>query len=266
MDSCTSDGDPPRSRRPAGKGPLRDNMAILLRRHWLVSALLAAGLALRVATQIAYQPALISGAAIQHLLGLAEAVALYAVLLRRGAYRWLAALAVAPVLLDAYQLQMEQMIMPDVWFEAMLVAGLVVLLASGLLAPGPGWRRALSAPAAMAGRWNGSRSRQLTLACLLFTATAAVVLLAPDVLGFSWRYQLPAVVTLPPAGVLGICAVATRYRSRRQSQGERVIVSSDVAWSPGPGDGPQVTAVSLAAEPSPAAPQAHRSGQAPAAP
>jgi len=32
------------------------------------------------------------------------------------------------VLLDAYQLQMEQMIMPDVWFEAMIVAGPVVLL------------------------------------------------------------------------------------------------------------------------------------------
>src|SRR5260221_8325710 len=56
------------------------------------------------------------------------AVALYVVLLRRGVSRWLAALAVAPVLLDAYQLQIEQMIMPDVWFEAMLVAGLVVLL------------------------------------------------------------------------------------------------------------------------------------------
>ena len=39
--------------------------------------------------------------------------------------RWLAALAVAPVLLDAYQIQMEQTIMPDVWFEAMIVAALV---------------------------------------------------------------------------------------------------------------------------------------------
>ena len=55
---------------------------------------------------------------LQRLLGLAMAVALYAVLVRRGAARWLAALAVAPVLLDAYQLQMEQMIMPDVWFDA----------------------------------------------------------------------------------------------------------------------------------------------------
>ncbi len=111
------------------------------------------------------------------------AVALYVVLLRRGVGRWLAALAVAPVLLDAYQLQIEQMIMPDVWFEAMLVAGLAVLLwrptvsmwfavAAGLifgisatfhqlgeilflpavvylLASGGGWRRAVGASAAL---------------------------------------------------------------------------------------------------------------------
>jgi hypothetical protein len=53
---------------------------------------------------------------------------LYALLQRRGVSRWWAALAAAPVLLDAYQLQMEQMIMPDTWFEAMVVAGLLVLL------------------------------------------------------------------------------------------------------------------------------------------
>src|SRR5258708_17449191 len=78
--------------------------------------------------------------AVQHLLGLAMAVALYAVLVRRGIARWLAAIAVAPVLLDAYQLQMEQMIMADTWFEAIVVAGLVVLL----------WRPALSTAAAAA--------------------------------------------------------------------------------------------------------------------
>ena len=67
-------------------------------------------------------------AAVQHLVGLAMAVTIYAVLLRRGTARWLAALAVAPVLLDAYQLQIEQTIMPDVWFEALIVAGLALLL------------------------------------------------------------------------------------------------------------------------------------------
>jgi hypothetical protein len=133
----------------------------LLRRHWLIAALLLAGLVLRVLAQVAYRPALFyidttrylyhadgndpvgyrvplrgillvsnfaAVVAVQHLLGLAMAVAIYAVVLRRGAPRWLAALAAAPVLLDAYQLQMEQTIMPDVWFEALIVAGLALLL------------------------------------------------------------------------------------------------------------------------------------------
>jgi hypothetical protein len=67
-------------------------------------------------------------ALLQHAFGLAMAVALYVLMLRRGVARWLAALAVAPVLLDAYQLNAEQTIMPDVLFEALIVAGLVVLL------------------------------------------------------------------------------------------------------------------------------------------
>ena len=56
------------------------------------------------------------------------AVVIYLLLLRRGVSRWLAALAIAPVLLDAYQLQHEQALMPDLWFEALIVAGLAILL------------------------------------------------------------------------------------------------------------------------------------------
>jgi len=48
---------------------------------------------------------------------------------------------------------------------------------------------------------------QLALACLLFTGTAVVVPLAPDVYQSSWRYELPVVITLIPAGVLGITAL-----------------------------------------------------------
>ncbi len=145
-----------------------------LRRHWLAAALLAAGLVLRVLAQLAYRPALFyidttrylydaqgmdpvgykgplraillvanfdAVATVQHLLGLAMAVVIYVLLLRRGASRWLAALAIAPVLLDAYQLQIEQMVMPDVWFEALIVAGLAILL----WAPEVSWRRAIAA-------------------------------------------------------------------------------------------------------------------------
>jgi hypothetical protein len=495
----------------------------LLRHHWLMTALVVAGLALRVLSKVAYQPALIyvdtlkylygvypgsdpagyqavlnfltpfrglAGVAVlQSLLGLGMGVLLYAVLVRRGVVRWLAALAAAPVLLDAYQLQMEQMIMPDVWFEAMIVAGLALLLwrpaASApfaawaglifgtsatlktlgevlilpgvlyLLAAGGAWRRAVAVTAAFAGafalpvvvyctvqafsaghfrlavgqsdsgrltaqadcatlklpadvrplcptpgeqangpdwlvhsaksplhaaaipagadrtqligtldsaiehqqplrvvvgiardatrlfaltrtgspsitpisRWQfqtsypvyphwtslgrgnviivglqrktfgmfffrplkpsyggpahvdrpvasflrayqlrggytpgpllalcallglagsvlalarrarGTRGRQLALACLLMTATAVTVLLAPDVLEFSWRYQLPALITLPPAGALAIAALVVSSRTRKSSGSERVIEASDVAWVPGPAPG-----------------------------
>jgi hypothetical protein len=56
------------------------------------------------------------------------ACTLYIVLRRCGMWRWVAAVAVAPVLLDGYQLQAEQTIMPDVLFEALMVASLAVLL------------------------------------------------------------------------------------------------------------------------------------------
>jgi hypothetical protein len=182
--------------------------SVVLKRHWLASALITAGLVLRVLVMMAYHPAILyidslkylysywSGSDpvaykiplklilafgdlgtvefVQHLLGIAMAIALYAVLVRRGAPRWLGALAIVPVLFDAYQLQAETMIMPDVWFEAMVVAGLVVLLArpapslglliigSALLGAATGFRQAgeiLIVPAliyvlAIAGGWR----------------------------------------------------------------------------------------------------------------
>jgi hypothetical protein len=132
-----------------------------VRAHWLFTLIFAAGLAGRVLAEIAYRPALlyidsvkylggsdhsepqgyrpllrlldpIGGlglvTAVQHVFGLAMAAAGYTLLVRRRVPRWLAALAVAPVLLDAYQLQIEQTIMPDVLFETMITAGLVLLL------------------------------------------------------------------------------------------------------------------------------------------
>ncbi len=67
------------------------------------------------------------------------------------------------------------------------------------------------------GRWVGppeaqSKQSQLALACLLVFGAAAAVLLASDAFEFSWRYQLPALVTLPPAGLLGIALVIAALR------------------------------------------------------
>jgi hypothetical protein len=502
------------------KAPWQARILPVLRRHWLVTALLAAGLGLRVLSRLAYQPALIyvdtlkylygvypgsdpagyqamlnfltpfrglAGVAVlQSLVGLAMAGVLYAVLVRRGVVRWLAAVAAAPVLLDAYQLHMEQMIMPDIFFEAAIVAALALLLwrpavsapfaawaglilgtsatlktvgevlilpaAVYLLAAGGAWRRTIALTAACAAafalpivvyctvhafstghfrlaagqsragrltaqadcatlklpadvrplcptpreqangpdwllhssasplraarippganraqlistldsaiehqqplrvavgiardavrlfaptrdgspwitpisRWQfqtsyptypkwvtlgknnviivglqyrtfgmfffrplkpsyggpaevnrpvagflrayqlrggftpgpllalfavlglvgsvlaltrrarGARGRQLALASLLFTATAVTILVVPDVLEFSWRYQLPALITLPPAGVLGIAALLSTWRNRGESRAERMIEATDVAWLPGP--------------------------------
>ena len=187
----------------------RASWAGLARRHWLALLLLAAGLVLRVLVQFAYRPALFyidtsrylydaqgmdpvgykgplraillvanfgAVAAVQHLLGLAMAVVIYLLLLRRGVPRWLAALAIAPVLLDAYQLQQEQAVMPGTWFEALIVAGLAILLWPRGRA---GWRRVV-----LAG---------LVLGTAPTVAQVAEALLVPAVIyllaaGGSWRH------------------------------------------------------------------------------
>jgi hypothetical protein len=155
-------GDAGQLRGAGGTSLGGTSLGALLRRHWLLAVLLAAGLVLRVLVQVAYRPALLYidsikylygaypgddppgyllvlkpflavgnldlVAAVQHLLGLGMAVALYLLMRRRSVPRWLAALATAPILLDGYQLQNEQTIMPDTLFEALIVTGLVILL------------------------------------------------------------------------------------------------------------------------------------------
>jgi hypothetical protein len=154
-----------------GQATRRWLTASVVRRHWPAAVLLTLGLVLRLVALFAYRPALFyidtpryllgeapgmdplgyGGVlrailavgnfnlvvAIQHLLGLAMAVVIYVLLLRRGAGRWFGALAIAPLLLDAYQVQIEQVLMPDLWLEALIVAGLAILLWQ----PDAGWRR-----------------------------------------------------------------------------------------------------------------------------
>ena len=247
---------------PAGQAPQRRSgpatdarwrvaparAAALLRRHWLVAALLVAGLVLRVLAVVAYRPALIYVdtlkylygvypgsdplgyrlllkimlavgnlslvAAIQHLLGLAMAVALYAVLLRRGVRVWLAALAVAPVLLDGYQLQMEQTIMPDVWFEALIVAGLVVLL----------WRPFVSIPIAVAAGLILGSSATVRATGELLALPAVLYLFAA---GGGWRRAIVRSVALVLAFALPIllyCGYSqVKYKHFWLSRGQTTI-------------------------------------------
>ncbi len=249
--------EPPAS--PAG--PRRPSPAwalAVLRRHWLVSVLLAAGLVLRVLAVAAYQPALIyvdtlkylygaspgsepfgytlalkivlvagdlgTVAILQHLLGLAMAVTVYVVLLRRGVPRWLAALTTAPVLLDAYQLQMEQTIMPDVLFEALVVAALAVLL----------WRPVVTARfAAVAGLLLAAAATVMQLGVILVVPAAIYVLAA----GGGWRRATTgtgALVIAFAALVLGYCGASFLHDghfwlARRQSLTGRLAASADCA-------------------------------------
>lgn len=146
----------------------------LLCRHRLFASLLAAGTLVRVIACLGYHPALwfpdsLSYAAVgvqpyptvirpagypllllyplhwahsymlvvivQHLLGLATGLIVYVVLLRRGIYRWAAALASVPGLLAAYEIQIEHFILSDPLFIFLLVAALAALLWNR----SPGW-------------------------------------------------------------------------------------------------------------------------------
>jgi len=229
----------------------------VLRRHWVLALLIAAGLVLRVVSQLAYEPALLffdsekylfgTGvgvaawgsydpigytllmlkpvlmfgdlglvALLQHVLGLGMAVALYAVMLRRGVARWLAALAVAPVLLDAYQLNAEQTIMPDVLFEALLVAGIVLLLWQ----PRPGLAFVILAGLAFG---TSATVRQVGEA-LILPALIYVLAAARD-----WRTRLlqGAALTfcfaLPVVGYMGYSKVILHYGFEMSNMGDAYL-------------------------------------------
>jgi Glycosyl transferase family 2 len=185
-----------------------------LKRHWVFAVLLALGVALRVLVAVAYRPAIFyidsmatyvpavrtldpngqnpigyvllllkpvlavgdftAVVAVQHLLGLGMAVTTYALLVGKGAGRWLAALATAPILLDAYQVQIEHNIMADSLFQAMLVAALALLA----WPQRPGWR-----VVAAAGLLLGAAVTVRTVGQVMIVPAVLYLLLA----GRGWR-------------------------------------------------------------------------------
>jgi hypothetical protein len=141
----------------------------LLARHWLLIVLVVVGVAVRALTIAGYRPAFmffgdsfsyIVGAQrlqppndrpfgysallrlvsyvgdlglvvlLQHLAGVALAIALYVVLHRRGAPPWLAALVTAPLLLDAYLIQIEHNILSETMFAVLLVSAVLLVTRS----------------------------------------------------------------------------------------------------------------------------------------
>ena len=182
--------------------------------HLPLAALLLAGTVLRLLTWRAYRPALLFpdsrsyllGAAndtlntvrpsgysaflwplvrldglatitlLQHLMGLAMAVAMYLLLLRLRVWPWLAALAAAPLLLDSMQLVIEQYAMPDTLFQALLLAACLLLL----------WRRRPGAPLVLAAGLALGVAATVRGAGILLVAPAAVAVLALA-LADGWR-------------------------------------------------------------------------------
>jgi hypothetical protein len=155
-------------------------------------------------------------ALLQHLAGLAMAAALYALMRRRDVARWLAALAVAPVLLDAYQLNAEQTIMPDVLFEALLVAGIVLLLWQ----PRPGLILVVLGGLALGA---SAPVRQVGEA-LIAPALVYVVVAAPG-----WRTKLlqgvaiTACFALPVVGYMGYSAAILHYGFEMSNMGDAYL-------------------------------------------
>ncbi|WFE25391.1 hypothetical protein O7623_18550 [Solwaraspora sp. WMMD791] len=161
----------------------------LLRRHLPIVILLAAGVALRVAYLMAYQPAfwfhgdsgayllmldqplephpnrplgyvlllaaleptrtLAAVAGVQHLLSLLLAVGLYALLLHRGVARWLATLAAVPVIFDSLVLTMGHYLLPDLLFMVLFATAVGALLWS----PRPGLVAAIVSGGLIAVAW-----------------------------------------------------------------------------------------------------------------
>jgi hypothetical protein len=202
-------GVPPGAGEPSGSHWNAATARAALRRHWLFALLFTLGVLLRIMAQVAYQPAILyfdsarylhnmyglnpagpdpvgylltarlllgafhdlaALAAFNHLLGLGMAGLIYAVLLRRGVRPWMAALAAGPVLLDGFQLLIEQMVMSEPLFEFFVVLGIVLLLWRRRPDPVTAAGAGVAFAAAMLTRYIG---QPLVLAGLVFCVLAA---------------------------------------------------------------------------------------------
>nr|WP_232794388.1 hypothetical protein [Pseudofrankia saprophytica] len=233
---------------PRGRDPLR-RLAVAARRHWLFAVFLLAGSGLRLLAMYAYRPAFeFSGdsyayltlsrlhqpdpmrpagypvllsvlaqthrlaviPAVQHVAGLGIGLAVYALMLRRGIGPLVAALATAPVLLDAYQLDIEHFVMAETLFLALLVGALVALLWS----PRPS-----IAACALAGGLLAGAGLVRTLGVVLGVLAFAYVVVRR--LGWLRAAAFAVVLAAPLAGY------ATWYHSY---EGTYALSGGDDAW------------------------------------
>ena len=218
-------------------------MRSLFAEHWLFAGLLALGALVRVVAQVAFSPAFVFSdgptylgmvdamspspdrpvgygvvlrvlswvtrdvaavAVLQHVLGLVTAVVIYALLVRRGVRRGVAALATAPVLLDAMQLSLEHSALSDVLFDLVVVAAVAVLA----------WRPSPTVPvAAVAGLLLGLSvlvrvvGQPTVLAGVLFCLVAAT----------TWRARLLTSAVLVAAFLVPLVPYAAWYHAENGS-------------------------------------------------
>ena len=204
------------------------------RTHWLFSILFVAGAVGRVLATQAYRPALLyfdsfgyianrvtllpqgqdpigyslvvnaaEGLAnlltlviVQHALGLAMGLCIYALLRRFGAPKILAAIAAAPILLDAYEWQMEEYVLSDSVFLAMVTGAMVLLV----------WRRKVGAGiGAAAGLILGLSVVVRTVGEVTILPALAFVLVAGAV---KWRARLRSAGAMLAAFILPLVAYA----------------------------------------------------------
>jgi hypothetical protein len=86
--------------------------------------------------------------------------------------------------------------------------------------PGPVFLFGLLAGIGAIFTFRRRRDSSPALACLLVTGCAVSVLLGADLYEFSWRYQLPALVTLPVAGAFGVTALVGFFRARARARAQ----------------------------------------------
>ncbi|MEU4835123.1 phospholipid carrier-dependent glycosyltransferase [Streptosporangium sp. NPDC023615] len=201
-DPLDGHGSPREHAPPEGRGPL---LARGAREHRWFLGLLAAGAALRLVTVLGYRPALWfpdsytyvvtamrprpdlvrpAGYSMflrllqpfhdfavvtvaQHLIGLLVGVLVYLTARRLRAPGWAATLASAPSLLDAYQIELEHLLVSDTLFTVLVVAA-ACLAVRGLTPGGPGSRTG----------WRTAAGIGLLLAAATLTRTVGLPLVA----------------------------------------------------------------------------------------
>jgi len=217
---------------PARPAALARGLASQMGRHRLFSALLVAAAALRVVVQVSYRPALLFYGdsiaylanaahlspesirpagypaflravlavhdlavvpALQHVFGLVTGGLVYALVRRLGGGAVAGSIAAAPVLFDAYDLNLEQHVLSEALFTLLVVIALVVLL----------WRSRPSAAACIA--------TGILLAAAVLTRSVGLALIAPALAFAVVRGGLVRTLALAVAFAVPLAGYATWY-------------------------------------------------------